>query len=48
MIEGILSVLEGQPPKVIEKKLLMYIPAKKRQKVMEDIQNAEPAAGREG
>lgn len=48
MIEGILSVLEGQPPKVIEKKLLMYIPAKKRQKVMEDIQSAEPAAGREG
>ncbi|MEK5496882.1 flagellar motor stator protein MotA [Bacillus sp. FSL M8-0077] len=30
MIEGILSVLEGQSPKVIEQKLLMYLPAKER------------------
>ncbi|ARW06453.1 Motility protein [Bacillus atrophaeus] len=32
MIEGVLSVLEGQAPKVIEQKLLMYLPAKDRAK----------------
>ncbi|HBO5952223.1 TPA: flagellar motor protein MotA, partial [Pseudomonas aeruginosa] len=35
MIEGVLSVLEGQAPKVIEQKLLMYLPANERAKVIE-------------
>ncbi|ATX83858.1 MULTISPECIES: flagellar motor stator protein MotA [Bacillus] len=35
MIEGVLSVLEGQAPKVIEQKLLMYLPANERAKVAE-------------
>ncbi|MGE6631142.1 flagellar motor stator protein MotA [Bacillus sp. NPDC077027] len=34
MIEGILSVLEGQSPKVIEQKLLMYLPAKERANIV--------------
>lgn len=43
MIEGVLSVLEGQAPKVIEQKLLMYIPAKDRLKFAEqgEAQNGE-------
>lgn len=34
MIEGVLSVLEGQSPKIIEEKLLMYVPAKERSKII--------------
>jgi len=30
MIEGILSVLEGQPPRLIEQKLAVYLPIKDR------------------
>jgi len=30
MIEGILSVLEGQPPRLIEQKLAVYLPIKER------------------
>ncbi|AFQ57298.1 flagellar motor stator protein MotA [Bacillus subtilis] len=43
MIEGVLSVLEGQAPKVIEQKLLMYLPAKDRLKFAEqgEAQNGE-------
>lgn len=33
MIEGVLSVLEGQSPKIIEEKLLMYAPASERAKL---------------
>ncbi len=32
MIEGVLSVLEGQAPKVIQQKLATYLPVKERQK----------------
>lgn len=31
MIEGILSVLEGQPPRLIEQKLAVYLPIKERE-----------------
>ncbi|MDX6151460.1 flagellar motor stator protein MotA [Marinococcus sp. PL1-022] len=47
MIEGVLSVQEGQPPKTIEQKLLMYVPAKEREKIMEAAQEAEWKEGAE-
>ncbi|WP_170008372.1 flagellar motor stator protein MotA [Bacillus fonticola] len=34
MIEGVLSVLEGQTPRAIEQKLSTYLPIKDRQKVL--------------
>lgn len=34
MIEGILSVLEGEAPRVIEQKLASYLPAKEREQLM--------------
>ncbi|PPA68863.1 flagellar motor stator protein MotA [Jeotgalibacillus proteolyticus] len=36
MIEGILSVLEGESPKVIESKLASYLPSKEREKLLND------------
>ncbi|MDG5473306.1 flagellar motor stator protein MotA [Jeotgalibacillus sp. ET6] len=36
MIEGILSVLEGEAPRVIEQKLASYLPAKEREKLMDE------------
>ncbi|WP_078547918.1 flagellar motor stator protein MotA [Litchfieldia alkalitelluris] len=36
MIEGVLSVLEGQAPRAIEQKLLTYLSIKDRQKVMSE------------
>lgn len=36
MIEGVLSVLEGQAPRTIEQKLATYLPAKERLKLMSE------------
>lgn len=36
MIEGILSILEGEAPRVIEQKLASYLPAGERKKIMEE------------
>ncbi|MBM7580723.1 MULTISPECIES: flagellar motor stator protein MotA [Jeotgalibacillus] len=36
MIEGILSVLEGEAPRVIEQKLASYLPAKEREQLMSE------------
>ncbi|MEW9500750.1 flagellar motor stator protein MotA [Jeotgalibacillus marinus] len=36
MIEGILSVLEGEAPRVIEQKLASYLPAKEREKLLDE------------
>jgi chemotaxis protein MotA len=35
MIEGVLSILEGQAPRTIEQKLASYLPKSERQKLME-------------
>ncbi|KQL50633.1 flagellar motor protein MotA [Heyndrickxia shackletonii] len=34
MLEGILSILEGEAPRVIEQKLASYLPAEERKKIM--------------
>jgi chemotaxis protein MotA len=36
MIEGVLSVLEGQAPRMIEQKLASYLPVKERQKYLSE------------
>ncbi|MFB6468256.1 flagellar motor stator protein MotA [Cytobacillus sp. Hz8] len=36
MIEGILSILEGEAPRVIEQKLASYLPANERKKFLEE------------
>ena len=36
MIEGILSVLEGEAPRVIEQKLASYLPASERKKLIQE------------
>lgn len=36
MIEGILSILEGEAPRVIEQKLASYLPASERKKFLEE------------
>ncbi|WP_078379376.1 flagellar motor stator protein MotA [Sutcliffiella halmapala] len=36
MIEGILSILEGEAPRVIERKLSSYLPASERKKILEE------------
>jgi chemotaxis protein MotA len=36
MIEGVLSVLEGQAPRIIEQKLASYLPVKERQKYLSE------------
>lgn len=36
MIEGILSILEGEAPRVIEQKLASYLPAGERKKILEE------------
>ena len=36
MIEGILSILEGEAPRVIEQKLASYLPASEKKKLMEE------------
>ena len=35
IIEGILSILEGEAPRVIEQKLASYLPAGERVKLLE-------------
>jgi chemotaxis protein MotA len=36
MLEGILSILAGESPRVIEQKLASYLPAEERKKIMEE------------
>lgn len=36
MVEGILSILEGEAPRVIEQKLASYLPAGERKKLLEE------------
>ena len=36
MIEGVLSILEGEAPRVIEQKLVSYLPAGERKKFLEE------------
>ncbi|HAQ07755.1 MAG TPA: flagellar motor protein MotA, partial [Bacillus bacterium] len=36
MIEGILSILEGEAPRVIEQKLASYLPAGERRRILEE------------
>jgi chemotaxis protein MotA len=36
MIEGILSILEGEAPRVIEQKLASYLPAGERKKILDE------------
>ncbi|HLU21999.1 flagellar motor stator protein MotA [Lederbergia graminis] len=36
MVEGILSILEGEAPRVIERKLASYLPASERQQIFEE------------
>lgn len=36
MIEGILSILEGEAPRVIEQKLASYLPTSERHKIMQE------------
>lgn len=36
MIEGILSILEGESPRVIEQKLSSYLPGKERKEFLEE------------
>jgi chemotaxis protein MotA len=36
MIEGILSILEGEAPRVIEQKLASYLPAGDRKRILEE------------
>lgn len=36
MIEGVLSILEGEAPRIIEQKLASYLPAAERKKFLED------------
>ena len=35
MIEGVLSILEGQAPRTIEQKLASYLPETERKKIVE-------------
>lgn len=36
MIEGVLSILEGEAPRILEQKLASYLPAEERKKYMQD------------
>ncbi|WP_368896167.1 MotA/TolQ/ExbB proton channel family protein, partial [Priestia megaterium] len=36
MIEGVLSLLEGETPKVIEQKLASYLPTAERKKLLQE------------
>ena len=36
MIEGVLSIIEGEAPRVIEQKLASYLPASERKRIMEE------------
>ncbi|WP_088008208.1 flagellar motor stator protein MotA [Indiicoccus explosivorum] len=36
VVEGVLSILEGEAPRVIEQKLASYLPASERQKILEE------------
>ncbi|KRG12663.1 flagellar motor stator protein MotA [Lederbergia galactosidilytica] len=36
MVEGILSILEGEAPRIIEQKLSSYLPASERQEILEE------------
>lgn len=46
MIEGILSVLEGEAPRVIEQKLASYLSVEERKKLASSNNNVEKEAGR--
>lgn len=39
MIEGVLSILEGEAPRIIEQKLASYLPAKERKKFLEEMES---------
>lgn len=39
MIEGVLSILEGESPRVIEQKLASYLPVSERRKFLEDSES---------
>lgn len=39
MIEGVLSILEGEAPRIIEQKLASYLPAKERQQFLEQAES---------
>ncbi|KSU84153.1 chemotaxis protein MotA [Fictibacillus enclensis] len=39
MIEGILSIQDGTSPKILEEKLLTYVPSSEREKVKEGVNN---------
>lgn len=41
MIEGVLSLLEGETPKVIEQKLASYLPTAERKKLLQESEVAE-------
>ncbi|RLQ94481.1 flagellar motor stator protein MotA [Falsibacillus albus] len=46
MVEGILSILEGEAPRIIEQKLASYLPAEERKKILDDesgVMKDEPA-----
>jgi len=40
MIEGILSILEGEPPRVIEEKLASYLPVSERKAILDGSEEA--------
>jgi len=40
MIEGILSILEGEAPRVIEQKLASYLPVSERKKFLEEMESS--------
>ncbi|MCJ7840823.1 flagellar motor stator protein MotA [Lederbergia sp. NSJ-179] len=41
MVEGILSILEGEAPRIIEQKLSSYLPASERQEIFEESGEAQ-------
>ncbi|WP_062105706.1 flagellar motor stator protein MotA [Bacillus niameyensis] len=41
MVEGILSILEGEAPRIIEQKLASYLPASERQAILEESGEVE-------
>ncbi|MCP3738234.1 flagellar motor stator protein MotA [Rossellomorea sp. BNER] len=44
MIEGILSIIEGEAPRIIEQKLASYLPASERKRILDEGVNADEAA----
>lgn len=43
MVEGVLSILEGEAPRIIEQKLASYLPASERKDLFEDNSESEVA-----